>query len=100
MVIYHQSQAPLVDNVKYSNLSGDTLLLVSEKTVVFFPEVPSQINEALCGKSWDIQGSFKPGHSSTDLHFTLRQLFEKITGFHKLCTVHFTDFWQVSDSVY
>lgn len=100
MVIYHQSQAALVDNVTYSNLSGDTLLLVPEKTAVFFPGVPSQINDALCGKSWNIQGSFKPGHSSIDLHFTLRQLFEKITGFHKLCTAHFIDFWQVSDSVY
>lgn len=38
MVIYHQSQAPLVDNVKYRNLSGDTLLLVPVKTVVFFPK--------------------------------------------------------------
>lgn len=37
MAINHQSQAPLVDNVKYSNLSSDTLLLVPEKTVVFFP---------------------------------------------------------------
>jgi len=72
MVICHQSQAPMVDNIKYSNLNGNTLLLVPEKVVVLLPEVPSQINDALCGKSWDIQGSSKPGHSSTDLHFTLK----------------------------
>lgn len=31
----HQSRVPLADNVKYSNLSGDTLLLVSEKATIF-----------------------------------------------------------------
>lgn len=56
--------------------------------------------DELCGNSWDTQGTFKHGHPSIDPHFTLRQLLKKITGFHKLCTAHFIDFWQVSDSVY
>lgn len=90
----------LVDDGKCSNLSGDSLLLVPEKKVTFLPEIPSQINYELSGNSWATQGTFKRGQPSIDLHFTLRQLLEKITGFHKLCTAHFIDFWQGSDSVY
>lgn len=76
------------------------LYLFPEKKVSFLPEKPPQTNDELSGSSWNTQGTFKHGHPSIDLHFTLSQLWEKITEFHKLCTAHFIDFWQVSDSVH
>lgn len=86
-----------------SNTAALAVILCSwsqRRELPFYPVVKSQIDDALCGKRWDVQGRFKPGHSSIDLHFTLRLLSEKITGFHKLFTAHFIDYWQTSDSVY
>lgn len=50
-----------------------------KRELPFCPVVKSHISDALCGKRWDIRGSIRPGHSSTDLHFTLSLLSEKIT---------------------